>query len=191
MTVYAEKQETRKTDFFENKGEKKMKKLCCENCAHFREGYCRYWYQKIQDSSKASTCETYAEAKPLNKGLQIRRNKLNKKIQKRAEIKPEQENLVCFVDFSVKVIEKMGGKYRKPTRTEKGSGLQIKNKIYMEDGTYKFVNRSTLKVTKQYPDIPEWANEYLKNLYQKSINQSITSTEPKDEHDADITPSVQ
>lgn len=85
----------------------------------------------------------------------------------------------------------MGGKYRKPTRTEKGSGLQIKNKIYMEDGTYKFVNRSTLKVTKQYPDIPEWANEYLKNLYQKSINQSITSTEPKDEHDADITPSVQ
>lgn len=157
-----------------------MKEQYCEKCANFREGFCRYWYQKIQDSSIASTCEKYAEIKPLNRGLQIRRNKFNKQAQKRAEVKPEQENLVCFVDFSVKVIEKIGGKYRKPTKTEKGSGLQIKNKIYMIDGKYKFVNRSTLKITKQYSDIPEWANEYLKDLYQEAIDKSIISTDTKD-----------
>ena len=104
----------------------------------------------------------------LNKGLQIRQDKLNKKATKRASIKPEQEGLVCFVDFSVKVIEKINGKYRHPTRTETGHGLQIQNKIFTPDGHYKMVNRSTLKIKKRYEDIPEWANEYLLEKYQKS-----------------------
>ena len=87
-------------------------------------------------------------------------------------VKPEQVDLVCFVDFSVKVIERVNGKYRHPTRVEYGKGLQIKNKIYLPNGRYKMVNRTTLKITKRYMDTPEWANEYLIDLYNKA-NQTI------------------
>ena len=111
------------------------------------------------------------EKKGLNKGLQIRQNKLNKKAKKRATIRPEQKGLVRFVDFSVKVIEKINGKYRHPSYTENGHGLQIENKIFTTDGHYKLVNRSTLKITQKYDEVPEWANEYLLEKYGKMKGQ--------------------
>ena len=113
--------------------------------------------------------EGVSEKKGLNKGLQIRQNKLNKKAKKRATIRPEQKGLVRFVNFSVKVIERVNGKYRHPSHTENGCGLQIENKIFTEDGHYKLVNRSTLKITKKYEAVPDWANEYLLDKYTKAL----------------------
>ena len=123
--------------------------------------------------------ESIGVPKQLNKGLQIRQDKLNKKAKKRASIKLEQEGLVCFVDFSVKVIERINGKYRHPTHTETGHGLQIQNKIFTPDGHYKMVNRSTLKIKKRYEDIPEWVNEYLLEKYQKSKVSFEKKNNPK------------
>lgn len=102
-----------------------------------------------------------------NKGLQIRKNKLKKKAQKRTTVKPSQENLVRFVTFEEKVIERINGKYRHPTTTRTGRGLQIENKVYLENGQHKLVNRTTFKIKKIYDDIPQWATEHLIFLYQK------------------------
>ena len=107
-------------------------------------------------------------SKEPNKGLQIRRNKLNKQIRKRAEIKPEQQDLICFVEYTEKIIEKINGKYRRPTSSRKGVGLQVKNRVYLPNGKYKMVNRTTFYITQRYEGVPEWANKVLLEFYEEA-----------------------
>ena len=102
-----------------------------------------------------------------NKGLQIRQNKLNKQAKKRATVKPNQVGLIGFVEYSERIIERINGKYRHPTKTQHGHGLQVENKIYLPNGKYKLVNRSTLKITKRYQNIPEWADTNLLDKYKQ------------------------
>lgn len=152
----------------------------CTLCWQYRSGFCKQWKQTISDTGAAETCGKFSTQKILNKGMQIRQNKLNRQARTRAKVKPEQEELVCFVDFSEKIIERINGKYRRPTRTERGRGLQIKNKIYLENGKHKMVNRTTLSITKKYEGVPAWANDFLKNLYSKPIdNASMEKTATK------------
>lgn len=139
----------------------------CTKCYNFSSGFCRKWKVSVPDIEAAATCSKFSTEKHLNKGEQIRQNKLNKQAKKRAEVKPEQVGLVCFVDYSEKIIERINGKYRHPTRTEYGKGLQIQNKIYLPNGRYKMVNRRTLTITKRYEGIPGWATEALKAAYAK------------------------
>ena len=134
----------------------------CTTCVNDKDGFCKCWEIRIPDITMATDCNKYAK---LNKGLQIRKNKLNKKAKKRAEVKPEQENLVCFVEYSEKIIERINGKYRRPTESRTGRGLQIQNKIFLADGRYKMVNRTSLKITKRYEIIPEWATQKQIDMY--------------------------
>lgn len=158
----------------------------CENCKMYKNAYCSIWKVKITDLSTAETCQKFSTKpipgattsqkvkdgeKPMNKGLMIRQKKLDKQRERRNTIKPNQKDLVRFVSFKVKVIERINGKYRHPERTEFWNGLQIENKIYTPDGHYKLVNRSTLKITKYYEGVPEWVNEYLLDKYQAAINK--------------------
>lgn len=159
----------------------------CESCRMYKNAYCSVWKVKITDLSAAETCQKFS-AKPIpgvtsaskpqsndksmNKGLMIRQKKLDKQRKRRNTIKPGQENLVRFVSFKVKVIERINGKYRHPERTEFGNGLQIENKIYTPDGHYKFVNRSSLKITKIYETVPDWANQELLDKYSKATTGS-------------------
>lgn len=137
----------------------------CSLCVKYAAGFCKHWKVAVPDCSAAQTCDKFAEEMTPNKGLQIWENKKRKQVKKRAEVKPEQENLVCFVSFSEKIIERINGKYRRPTRIEKGEGLQIKNKIFLSNGHYKMVNRSTITITKRYSEIPKWADDQLVSLY--------------------------
>lgn len=156
----------------------------CESCKMYRNAYCSAWKARITDLLVAESCQKFSAKpipgatisqkikdgeKPMNKGLMIRQEKLDKQRKRRNTIKPDQENLVRFVSFKVKIIERINGKYRHPERTEFWNGLQIENKVYTPDGHYKFVNRSTLKITQFYEDIPDWANEYLIDKYQKAM----------------------
>lgn len=159
----------------------------CESCRMYTNAYCSAWKVRLTDLSAAETCQKFSakpipetknipkvksDEKPMNKGLMIRQKKLDKQRKRRNTIKPDQENLVRFVSFKVKVIERINGKYRHPERTEFRNGLQIENKIYTPDGHYKFVNRSTLKITKIYDTIPDWANEELLDRYYKATTES-------------------
>ena len=100
----------------------------------------------------------------MNKGLQIRNNKLKKKQQKRNTITPEQFDLCRFVELEWKVIERVNGKY-KHTGQSKGKGLQIKNRVYLLNGSYKLVNSKSVRIFKIYDNIPEWASENLIKQY--------------------------
>ena len=137
----------------------------CSQCCSFASGFCKKWKVSVPDLAVAETCTGFSTTKMLNKGEQTRRNKLNKQAKKRAEVKSDQVGLVCFVDFKEKIIERINGKYRHPTRTECGRGLQIGNKVYLENGRYKMVNRSTLTITKRYQGIPGWAPQSLVSAY--------------------------
>lgn len=137
----------------------------CTTCANHKDGFCNHWKFRIPDMTMAAGCDKY---KKLNKGMQIRKNKLDKKAKKRAEIKPEQKGLVCFVEYSEKIIERVNGKYRRPTSSQSGRGLQVENKILLADGRYKMVNRTSLRITKRYDCIPEWATPTQADIYNKT-----------------------
>ncbi len=96
----------------------------------------------------------------MNKGLEIRNNKLKKNMVKRNTIKPDQEKICRFVEIQWEVIERVNGRYRHTGR-DYGKGLQIKNRVYLLEGKYKLVNNKGLRITKKYENIPEWATEDL------------------------------
>ena len=100
----------------------------------------------------------------MNKGLEIRNAKLRKKQSKRNTIKPTQQGLCRFVELKWQVIERVNGKYINTGRAS-GKGLQIKNRVYLLDGHYKLINSKSVKITKTYDDIPEWATEELIKRY--------------------------
>lgn len=145
-----------------------MEKKTCKTCANHNVGFCKKWKVQLSDLTAAETCQHYTTEVKLNKGMQIRRNKLNRQAQKRAQTKSDQIGLVCFVAFDEKVIERINGKYTHPTRMEHGKGLQIGNKIYLPNGRYKMVNRKTLSITQRYQGVPEWADSHLIALYQEN-----------------------
>ncbi|MDF2950697.1 MAG: hypothetical protein K0S18_280 [Anaerocolumna sp.] len=104
----------------------------------------------------------------MNKGLKIRNNKLKKKAQKRMVIKSNQISLCRFITIRWELIERINGKYQR-TGNEKANGLQIKNKVYLINGKYKFINSKSIKILKTYSGVPDWANEYLTGLYNSHI----------------------
>lgn len=148
----------------------------CTMCWNYKNGFCKQWKQRLSDITAAESCDKFSIEKKLNKGMQIRQNKLTRQAKKRAEVKEEQKDLVRFVEFNEQIIERINGKYRHPTRAESGRGLQIKNRIYLESGSYKMVNRSTLKITRVYENVPEWAESHLRELYVRAQQQVVASS---------------
>lgn len=106
----------------------------------------------------------------MNKGLMIRNSKIKKKFKKSNLVKPDQEDICRFVVINYQVIERVNGKYRRTgSNTEKG--LQIKNKVYLLNGKYKLVNSKSLRITKKFNDVPEWASQELINKYNKFLSK--------------------
>lgn len=106
----------------------------------------------------------------MNKGLEIRNNKLIKNTIKRNVIKPEQIDLCIFVEITYEVIKKVNGKYRH-TGSLKAKGLQIKNRVYLTTGSYKLVNGKGVRVKKVLDTIPIWATDELLEKYRKFHQQ--------------------
>ena len=104
----------------------------------------------------------------MNKGLEIRNRKLAKKTQIRNTIKPEQMDLVRFVEIRWEVIERVNGKYRR-THSEIGQGLQVRNRVYLTNGHYKLINSKSVKILKIYDVIPAWATDELVALMEEKV----------------------
>ena len=100
----------------------------------------------------------------LNKGLEIRNAKLQKQVKKRNTINPEQENICGFITIRYAVVERINGKF-KHTGNQTVNGLQIKNRVYLNDSSYKLMNSNSVKILKRYEGITEWANEELIGRY--------------------------
>jgi hypothetical protein len=96
----------------------------------------------------------------LNKGLEIRNNKLKKQMVKRNTIKEEQKNLCRYVSIKYQIIKKVNNKY-KHIGEKIVNGLQIKNRIYLENGSYKLINGKGARIKNIYDDIPTWATDEM------------------------------
>lgn len=143
-------------------------------CRKYDHDECKFYTGKnrfVEDNKNVSSKSTKANHNPsnkINKGLEIRNKKLKKKAQKRAEIKLGQENLCRFITIRYEAIEKIDGKYQR-TGNQVVDGLQIKNKVYLNNGHYKMLNSKAIKILNIYTAVPEWANEYLLSLYDKQM----------------------
>lgn len=106
--------------------------------------------------------------KIINKGLQIRNNKNDKHNKKMRILKDDQEDLCRFVTVGSQQFKRVKGKW-KHKGGKKMSGLQIENKVYLQNGKYKFINNSNVKVLKEFKDIPHWATEELIERYKNYL----------------------
>ena len=103
----------------------------------------------------------------MEKELEKHQRKRENLFNRMEEVKPEQVNLVRFVDAQWEVMEvDEDGKWHHTGR-DHGQGLQVENRVYMVKGPYKMVNRRTFRITKVYDGIPEWATEELKERYRR------------------------
>lgn len=94
-----------------------------------------------------------------------------KKLEKREKafelmrtVLDEQRTLFRFIEIEYVVLKKENGNYFYNGK-EKARGLQIKNLVYLEKGSYKYINNKKLKITKIYKGIPDWAPDDLITKY--------------------------
>lgn len=103
----------------------------------------------------------------MNKGIVIWQSKKNKKRAETHEamrVLPEQADICQFVKISYDKFKKVNGKNRFDKRTTV-TGLQIRNRVYLADGSYKLINLKRTKVKNVFDGIPDWANNKLIELY--------------------------
>jgi len=105
----------------------------------------------------------------INKGMSIRNNKLKKKAIKRNQVKEDQENICRFITITYQVIEKVNNKYKR-TGSKTVNGLQIENKVYLVDNSYKFINSKGVRIKECFNEIPGWASKQLIEKYEKYQN---------------------
>ena len=80
----------------------------------------------------------------------INKQKQREKAQRKQNIvKPEQVKLCRFVDIRYEVFKvKKNGSYER-TGNAFTKGLQVENLVYLVEGSYKYVNRNSLKIMKK------------------------------------------
>lgn len=106
----------------------------------------------------------------MNKGLEIRNRKLKSKMIKRNAVVESQENVCQFVTMRYEVVERINGKYKR-TGNKTINGLQIKNRVYLDEEHYKLINSKSVKIIQIWNDVPEWANEELIAKYVEKKKQ--------------------
>ena len=112
----------------------------------------------------------------MNKGLEIRAKKLNKKAKKRNTVNETQIGVCRFICFSNPLIQRINGKY-KFTGFEKIDGLQIENKLYYINNdkmSYVFINKKNANILKVYneDEIINFNPVLLKRYNEEKSNHS-------------------
>lgn len=144
----------------------------CKDCISYAEGRCKKYKTSIPNASIETDCKHFSDANtPISKpkGVQIRDNKRKKNNVNMRQIKSNHTDICRFVQFEYMTFKQVNGKTR-PDRTVVEVGLQIANKIFLNDGKYKFVNNKNLRIKKIFDDIPDAATEQMKELYKKYNN---------------------
>lgn len=107
----------------------------------------------------------------MNKGLQIRANKHKKQAEKKYKVLEEQEGLCRFIAVEWVVFNKVNGKMRAVGKSQ-SKGLQVENKVYLIDGSYKFLNKKSIKIKEVFEGVPTWATEELQERYYKNLHEN-------------------
>lgn len=81
----------------------------------------------------------------MNKGLDLRNQKLEKKRNKRFEVKENQVGVERKVLITYIELKRLGlGKYVSKKRIREG--LQKENRVYFEDGTFVYINKKGTRI---------------------------------------------
>lgn len=112
--------------------------------------------------------------KKTNPGIEIRNRTRAKKRAKMHTVKPYQLDMCRFVECSYATYEYYNHSNQYAGR-EDGQGLQIRNRVYLLDGKYKFVNNKSFHLKKAYDAIPEWATQELIDKYNKFMEDKAKS----------------
>lgn len=105
----------------------------------------------------------------MNKGLETRNIKKTKAREELNVVKEAQRGVCRFVWIEYMLFHNVKGK-TKPYKVVGNVGLQVENKVYLNDGTYKYINNKNLKIKKIYEGVPNDMHvaEKLLNMYQEA-----------------------
>ena len=96
---------------------------------------------------------------------EARAKRLARNKEKMKIVKADQIGVCRFVAACVQMfVEDTPGKYVR-CGSHTVYGLQYENKLILPDGSFKYLNCSSVKIVTVYEGIPEWANDYLKGLH--------------------------
>ena len=96
--------------------------------------------------------------------LDAKKKRLERNKRKMMTVKADQIGVCRFVSVTVQdFIADINGKYTR-CGSHIENGLQYENILVLPNGSYKFINSSSLRIATVYERTPEWANDYLKNL---------------------------
>ena len=80
----------------------------------------------------------------MNKGLEIRKAKLEKKAKKRYEVNADQVGVERKVEITYIELKRINGKYERFKRVREG--IQKENKVYFENNTFVYINKKGTKI---------------------------------------------
>lgn len=100
----------------------------------------------------------------MSESKEAKKKRLERNKKNMMTVKADQIGVCRFVSVSVQdFMVDVNGKY-----TRCGShivdGLQYENILVLSDGSYKYLNSSSVRIIRVYEGIPEWANDYLRDL---------------------------
>lgn len=115
----------------------------------------------------------------MNKGLEIRAKKLEKREKKRNTVKSTQMGVCRFISFNNPLIQRISGKY-KFIGFQVIDGLQIENKLYYiknDKISYIFMNKQRAKILKIYneSEIDTFHPLLLKRYNEETVKQSLNT----------------
>lgn len=103
-----------------------------------------------------------------NKGIEKWAKKKSAHTKKCRTLKDSQKGVCQFVKIEYMEFKVINGKTR-PAGKISALGLQIENKIFLNNGKFKFVNNKNLKIVARFKDIPLNVTEELKEKYKGVI----------------------
>lgn len=98
-----------------------------------------------------------------------RKKRLERNKKNMMTVKEEQVGVCRFVSVTVQdfMVDANGKYVRCGSHIE--NGLQYENILVLSDGSYKYLNSSSVRIIRIYERIPEWANDYLINLHMSNF----------------------
>lgn len=95
---------------------------------------------------------------------EARKKRLERNKRNMMTVKADQVGVCRFVSVTVQdFMVDTNGKYTR-CGSHVEDGLQYENILVLPDGSYKYLNSSSVRIIRVYNRAPEWANDYLRDL---------------------------
>ena len=96
---------------------------------------------------------------------EARKKRLERSKKNMMTVKVDQVGVCRFASVTVQdfMVDTNGKYVRCGSHVE--NGLQYENFLVLPDGSFKYLNSSSVRIVRIYEGVPEWANGYLRDLH--------------------------